>query len=525
MENNVKGKRKLADFYPQLLEEWDYEKNASICDPRDVSYGSNVIVWWKCKVCGHSWSSRVYTRTSGHGCPMCAKRNVGKRISYGKTKPGINDLASQAPELLEEWSFEKNQNCLPNQIPANSNIKVWWKCKRCGYEWKAMINNRVRGSRCPRCMRHYHTSYPEQAIYYYIHKAFPDAINAYSPEWLGKNMEIDIFIPSLNLGIEYDGEAYHGNSKAEKDRNKSKIIQNHGIRLIRVREPKLEEISDGSDVILTEPPKGDLKYLEKPIQIILSFIGTEYGIDINQSIDLDRDYDSIIQSVSGLISSKSFGHLFPYEARLWNYERNGTLKPTEFLPSSNVKVWWKCDVCNHEWKATIGSIRQGHGCPVCAGKVVNKGVNDFSTLHPDLAEEWSEKNGSSKPEDFLSNSLFRAWWKCKECGTEWQATLNNRVSRNSGCPKCSSKKQGERFRQNRIRERGSLADNNPELLQDWDYEKNKGICDPTEILSGSHTRVWWKCHICQHEWMAAAYSRSSGRGCPVCKKNKLRKKK
>ena len=49
----------------------------------------------------------------------------------------------------------------------------------------------------------------------------------------------------------------------------------------------------------------------------------------------------------------------------WNYEKNGDLTPSDVLPNSGKKVWWKCSE-GHEWQATIASRNGGRGCPVCA---------------------------------------------------------------------------------------------------------------------------------------------------------------
>ena len=38
----------------------------------------------------------------------------------------------------------------------------------------------------------------------------------------------------------------------------------------------------------------------------------------------------------------------------------------------------------------------------------------------------------------------------------------------------------------------------PELLNEWDYEKNKGI-NPEEMFRGSEKRVWWRCKK-GHSW-------------------------
>jgi len=63
----------------------------------------------------------------------------------------IIDLASNAPELEEEWDYEKNGDLKPTMISVNSNKKVWWKCKKCGNEWSATVASRMKGRGCPYC--------------------------------------------------------------------------------------------------------------------------------------------------------------------------------------------------------------------------------------------------------------------------------------------------------------------------------------------------------------------------------------
>lgn len=70
------------------------------------------------------------------------------------------------------------------------------------------------------------TSFPEQAIYYYLKQAFPDTLNRYILD----KREIDIFIPSKNIGIEYNGYYSH-KEKAEKDIRKKEFFESIGITL------------------------------------------------------------------------------------------------------------------------------------------------------------------------------------------------------------------------------------------------------------------------------------------------------
>ena len=64
-------------------------------------------------------------------------------------------------------------------------------------------------------------------------------------------------------------------------------------------------------------------------------------------------------------------------------------------------------------------------------------------MFPEIAKEWNrEKNGNLLPEDVLSGSGKKVWWKCSKCGYEWQTAVHLRTGKNqTGCPICSAKKQ------------------------------------------------------------------------------------
>ena len=77
--------KELSQHNPELVDEWDYDKNYPVT-PDDVSYGSAEKYWWKCKKCGKSYeaspSNRTYRKTA---CPYCAANDRGisqKHIGY-----------------------------------------------------------------------------------------------------------------------------------------------------------------------------------------------------------------------------------------------------------------------------------------------------------------------------------------------------------------------------------------------------------------------------------------------------------
>lgn len=70
----------------------------------------------------------------------------------------------------------------------------------------------------------------------------------------------------------------------------------------------------------------------------------------------------------------------PELARQWHPTKNGDLTPRDVLAGSRRKVWWICEH-GHEWQADVSSRNHGTGCPVCAGKKVISGENDFASQY------------------------------------------------------------------------------------------------------------------------------------------------
>lgn len=67
---------------------------------------------------------------------------------------GYNDLRTTHPKIAREWNKERNGDLKPTGVIANSNRRVWWKCKE-GHEWSGLIANRARKGKadlgCPYC--------------------------------------------------------------------------------------------------------------------------------------------------------------------------------------------------------------------------------------------------------------------------------------------------------------------------------------------------------------------------------------
>lgn len=348
----VTGINDLATKCPDLLQEWDSEKNTNI-QPETVYFMSTLKAWWKCKKCGRSWQSIIRNRSEkGVGCAVCSGKACGT---------GINDLETLFPWLIEEFDTHKNR-IKPNEIAAHSGTKVWWKCSSCGKSWQTAVSNRTGNNQtgCPYCNSEKHTSFPEQALFFYICKYYSDAINSYIIQGC---KELDIFIPSLKTAIEYDGVIWH--TDIEKDERKNKDCIERGIKLIRIREnglPKLKANCIEYSVIPND--RNDLE------RVIIDILSKELNVSPDSiNINLSRDITQIQAKYRTLKNEKSLSSMYPEIAEEWCYERNGDLLPDKVTVGSGIRVWWKCKSCGFEWETAIyHRTHNTTGCPRCQKK-------------------------------------------------------------------------------------------------------------------------------------------------------------
>ncbi len=362
--NAVQRRGSLLDLSPDFLSEWDYELNKT-CTPADFTIHSGNKVWWKCKKCGNSWEASIAHRADGRGCPKCGKMEVAKKLVAASAEKGSIDITN--PDIAEEWDYQKNDPLKPSDLSIGSNRKVWWKCKVCGHEWYATPHSRVKGRMrgCPECSHAYQISEAELTVLYYVSIAFPDAENSWKPKWLDRK-SVDIYIPSINLAIEYDGGAWHKDT--DKDYKKTQLLNDHGVSLIRIREALAPNLNDGSYQITSYRTSEDMTVLEKPIRELMLYLAEHYNCELVEDIDITRDYPQIVEAIKHRKYLRSFEYKYPDIAAEWNYEKNGDLLPSLVAASSGKKVWWKCKTCGHEWKAVVSSRSSGRGCPECGKK-------------------------------------------------------------------------------------------------------------------------------------------------------------
>ena len=346
---------------PLLLKEWNYEKNGDL-RPEQFTEGSGDYVHWVCSKCGHKWRAKILNRTlNKRGCPACANLVVVK---------GQNDLATTHPQLAAEWHPTLNGDLTPDKVTYGMGEKVWWLCPF-GHEYPATILHRSSGTNCPICNSGRQTSFAEQAIFYYIKKIYPDAINRYT-DIFDNRMELDIYIPSRRIAIEYDGVFWHKNDKVKREQLKYQICQKNDIKLIRVKEGEIYNKHTADRFLCVDEIETE-KGLTVLIQLLLDELDPRSNMWTRKDprcihspvlVNLDRDRFEIMEYRKKNIKD-SLAELRPDLVEEWHPTKNGNLNPGMFTLGSGTRVWWLCKKCGHEWKTLIQSRTSGSGCNVC----------------------------------------------------------------------------------------------------------------------------------------------------------------
>ena len=156
--------------YPHVMKYWDCEKNLE--DPANINRNYKQPVNWKCPDCGYEWKSLIRSRTDK--CPLCDVDRPGRIV------PGHNDVLTLAPILASEFIEDKNPGIsLSNLGVADKKVQIFWKCRKCGYEWRSTIFARLREclpgctNQCPVCGK------AKRAISF--EEEFPELLERWSP--------------------------------------------------------------------------------------------------------------------------------------------------------------------------------------------------------------------------------------------------------------------------------------------------------------------------------------------------------
>ena len=420
----------LKAVYPKISKSWHPTKNGKLT-PKDVTFKDTRKVWWICKEGpDHVWEATVAYKAKHPKCPYCE----GKKVSV------TNSLERKFPKISEEWDNQLNFPLTPNGVTYGSNLSVHWRCSfDPTHSWKARVSSRTtptQSNGCRICGAR-QKSAPELRVLAELRNIFDDI--QYRERIDGR--EIDLFIPSLKIGIEYDGSYYHKN-KSGLDKEKNEYFSRINIRIFRLRRTPLKRISpDDILVAQDELRKADIDALLRCIKDMCSQdqVDTIESYICKSRFQGDKIYQKYLAEFPKPLFKNSLAALHPDLSLEWHYEKNAPLTPDDFTPGSDRKVYWQCKKnSNHVWPASIS--HRSHrtsatGCPMCFGKGPHKTVNssnNFEAYFPEAAMEWHPtKNGDLKLSKISYGSGLIVSWVCSNCEKEWQSSI--RKHKKPGC--------------------------------------------------------------------------------------------
>ena len=255
----------------------------------DVTTGSGRKLTFVCPDCKQKFEAAIcnVVRSVDNGttgCPVCAGRKV---------VPGINDLASQYPEVATMWS---SKNKLPaSEVATQSGKKAFFKCHNCGQEFEAAIQNVVRSvgngfTGCYDCkMRRKNAISKPECFVVRLMLAFAGENGIANPfsdvrSILGENslLGLDFVDHIQKLCGEYNGVAWHGDDEhVVRDRFKFEAAHKAGYTMIRIQEPGLEVLDPKYDIVMPEGfcrnHKYDAKIMEEVGRKVIHLLEEIYG--------------------------------------------------------------------------------------------------------------------------------------------------------------------------------------------------------------------------------------------------------
>ncbi len=470
------------------------------------------------------------------------------------------------PKLMAEWDWEENNKLGldPKTLTCGSHQKAWWKCSK-GHEWQATISNRNEGRNCPYCSGKK------------VLKGYNDlaTINpTLAKEWnYEKNGDLkpEVFTANSGRKVWWKCDKGHEWQANIDSRNKGS-----GCPFCKGK----KAIKGYNDLTTLNPKLAREWNYERNNRLTPKEVMPNTNLTVWWKCDKGHEWQARIASRTKgrdcpicsnkkvLIGYNDLATVNPKLVSEWNYDKNGNLRPEDFIANSSKKVWWKCSK-GHEWQTTIINRNKGRGCPICSSER-NTSFPEYALLYYlrkyGIETEHSYKRKGYELDIYIPIKKIAIEYdgyfyhknktkkdleknhKCKEDGIklyrirEGLPSLNDysidyTVDKNQKdlaevLQKVLSEIVGfttdidisrdaieiENLREYTEKD-NSLLCINPTLAKEWNYEMN-GSLRPEHVLANSGKKIWWKCDK-GHEWQATIAHRNNGRGCPYCSGKKV----
>lgn len=414
-------------------------------------------------------------------------------------------IVNTHPEIVSQWHKLKNGNLNPDDFTKGSHTKIWWQCEVNEiHVWQAQITSRTNGNGCPICGKEKsRLSRLKPKKGNSLGELFPHLVKEWHTEKNGAITPFDInagtskkFWWKCDKGPDHIWEA---NVASRTKGNGCAVCVGRiviPLNSLAIKNPQLSSewhpTKNGNltplDVTLASPkkvwwkcPKGN---------------DHEWQAKISNRSSLNQGCS--VCSKRTVVLSNCLATTHPQLEKEWDYKKN-SLTPFEVVAGNHNKVYWKClnDKTHPSYFASIEKRVANRNCPKCgeSNRRINKAKakkgSSLGDLYPHLVKEWyTKKNGDITPFDVNTKSHRKFWWQCEKGKDHiWQATIASRTSKKKGYDKYNGCSICRGFK---VVKSNSLATTHRHLIKEWHPTKN-GELTPSDVFSGSHKKIWWKC--------------------------------
>lgn len=383
-----KGER-ASPFYnlgaavPEAVDWWDEERNDRPIWEHLPS--THKRFYLRCPECRYSFPKpvRLSDRRFKLLCPCHGKGRSRELTDF-------NCLEARFPLISKELDDEQNGGITGKTIPSSYKHKLWFHCPA-GHSYHANVSNRTSlGCGCSVCQGRRKTSFPEQAIRFYLAKCAPDLQSGQEDPHTKRS--VDILLPSQRTAIEYNSRYYHNKRRAGADAAKLYALAQY-YRVFVIAEEGTSPPPDHPLIIHVSVPVFQLtaKQCAEYGQFLYELIRKLFPLrDSYPNINIMRDQLPILRQYVQTRVEPNFKDTCPALAENWHPELNGSLKPDMFPPNSPHLFHWLCGSCGKSYQESISNRRKTKRniCPNCCRKLRYKRPL-LAEAYPALGALWS----------------------------------------------------------------------------------------------------------------------------------------
>ncbi|MGX9854295.1 zinc-ribbon domain-containing protein [Limimaricola variabilis] len=427
----------------------------------------------------------------------------------GKARQPLSEhwnLLACYPEIAAEWDMERNSPNRPEGVTPGSSRVVWWKCRvNPEHHWQAAVATRRAGHGCGVCAGK--IAGPDNSVA----ARAPHLVDEWHRERNGANTPDNTLFGSRKK-IRWRCAFGHEWTATPNNR----ISGGSGCpRCAKSGTSRIELRVAAELITLFEDADWRQKVAGREIDVLLPSIGIGIEVDghywHSQSREKEAEKERVLIEAGLRLLRLRDNRLPPTDAENVTFSHEES--DEQFMSRLADQLAALCDNSGHHGPAAIlrGYAHTGQlvGEVLFSEMIENlpgpPAGRSFADRAGEAALDWDEEaNGTLRPTQFWPHSHYPAHWRCRTCGHYWRVSIGSRTAGN-GCPRCAGRVATLET---------SFAGLHPQLLADWDWERND--LDPEAILPQSNRMAHWRCAT-GHRWHARVQMRVNGNTCPKCR--------